>query len=78
MRRLDFLWKTGYAKQVITVLATKLCIVRPMKYSEVLELDRIVRDYPELPVEHLEKLKHGGGSPGVFQALMATLHKDIC
>lgn len=49
-----------------------------MKYSEVLELDRIVRDYPEIPVEHLENLKHGGGSPGVFQALMATLHKDIC
>lgn len=49
-----------------------------MKYSEILELDRVVRDYPEIPVEYLEILKHGCGSPDVFQALMATLHKEIC
>ena len=37
-------WKIEYATKAVAVVASKMSAARPMKYSEVLELDRQVRD----------------------------------
>ena len=42
-------WKHDYVRHVISVIADRMCTVRPTKYSEILELDRKVRDYKISP-----------------------------
>lgn len=69
-------WKHDFAKQVTSSVASKLCTVSPMKYSEILELDRKVREHPGFSAEYLDKLDTGG-SPETFQALAVTLYREI-
>lgn len=41
-------WKTEYATKVAQIVVRKMCTARPMKYSDILELDRKVREHPDI------------------------------
>lgn len=69
-------WKHDFAKQVTSSVASKLCTVSPMKYSEIMELDRKVREHPGFSSEYLNNLD-AGGSPEIFQVLAVTLYREI-
>ncbi len=37
--------KNMFAKQVLSGVAIRLCAAHPPKYSEILEMDRVVREF---------------------------------
>ncbi|KAL5512403.1 hypothetical protein ACEPAG_3395 [Sanghuangporus baumii] len=39
-------WKYGFLKELLAPIAEQLCQTKPSKYSEILEFDRKVREYP--------------------------------
>ncbi|OCB91794.1 hypothetical protein A7U60_g938 [Sanghuangporus baumii] len=39
-------WKYGFVKELLAPIAEQLCQTKPSKYSEILDLDRKVREYP--------------------------------
>ncbi len=52
--------KNRFAKQVLSGVAVRLCAAHPPKYSEILEMDRVVREFDMKPIDH---------SPGSSQAV---------
>lgn len=48
--------KNKFAKEVLSKVAVKLCAARSPKYSEVLEIDRLVREFDMHPVEQCLEL----------------------
>ena len=38
-------WQYRFARDVLPKLTDKICSARPIKYSEILELDRLIRDF---------------------------------
>ncbi|KLO09678.1 hypothetical protein SCHPADRAFT_833710 [Schizopora paradoxa] len=45
-------WKHRYAKEILTVVTARLCAAQPLKYSEILDLDRKVREFDFHPWLH--------------------------
>ncbi|KAL5480278.1 hypothetical protein ACEPAI_1548 [Sanghuangporus weigelae] len=39
-------WKYGFVKELLAPIAEQLCQAKPSNYSEILDLDRKVREYP--------------------------------
>lgn len=64
-------WKLDFTKDVIGPLSEECGSARPLKYSEVLEYDRKIRDFKFL---HDEKLDANSNS----MQYMWPFYKDIC
>ena len=45
-------WKHQYAKEILAVVTARLCAAQPLKYSEILDLDRKVREFDFHPWLH--------------------------
>lgn len=46
---LVFSWRYHFARNVLSYIVEKLCSAHPVKYSEILELDKRVSDFPIHP-----------------------------
>ena len=42
-------WKHRYTKEILAPTAEYMGKVRPVKYSDILEYDRKIREFPEYP-----------------------------
>lgn len=46
----DWRWKQLFAKEIIGPVAEFMALAKPVKYSEVIELDRKIREFNTRPV----------------------------
>ncbi|KLO09688.1 hypothetical protein SCHPADRAFT_833692 [Schizopora paradoxa] len=62
------LWavKNQFAKKVLSNIAVRLCAARPPKYSEILEMDRQVREFDMQPINNPKELSHKIDEHAVF------------
>ncbi|KAI5118223.1 hypothetical protein M0805_000719 [Coniferiporia weirii] len=62
-------WRYRFARDVLTLVVDKLCSARPAKYSEILELDRKVRDFDTHPYVGRNRPMRGPGIDADFYRL---------
>lgn len=48
-------WKYDFVNKIGSIVSREMCAVRPIKYSEILELDRKVRDYSTMKTSVLSR-----------------------
>ena len=63
-------WRYRFARDVLPRLTESLCSAKPIKYSEVMKLDRLVRDFDQHPfVAHNAGHNFGISTDGDFRIL---------
>lgn len=68
-------WRHEYTTTISCIISDKLCSIRPMKYSEVLELDRKVRSM--LPKTDCTSPDDTTYSMDALQRLIRILHTEV-
>ncbi|KAH8113139.1 hypothetical protein DFH11DRAFT_1878702 [Phellopilus nigrolimitatus] len=68
-------WKYSFAKEIIAPISEQLCLVRPVKYSEIMELDRKLRDFKNHPL--VMDLSKGDRKTANMQEYMWGISKEI-
>ena len=51
----DWRWKQRFTKEVLAPITERMCVTAPLKYSSILEMDRLIRDF-HLEFNHTPKV----------------------
>lgn len=67
-------WKHDFGRNIIAAVADRMCTVRPTKYSEILELDRKVREFK---ITNYRSPIPGNDPQTVIDVPMTLIYREI-